>query len=180
MKKLWIITAGLVLAACNSKPSTDTTAATPTTPAKDTTTYAYKAVYSSDISVPGNTQYAKEVLDVWKAFEMNQIQTKRASFADTVTYDDASGFHFHGPADTILAIAKQDISGLDSLRFDIDAWQSAHVNDKGDDYVNIWAVERRYPKKGGHADTTLIQENWVVKDGKIVSFDQYKKNPPKQ
>jgi len=172
MKKIWILAAGILMAACGTNNQAGNTAASPVV-AKDTTAYPFTATYSSNITVPGNVQYAHIVLDVWRAFEMNSIQSKRSSFADTVTYDDASGFKFHGPADSLLAFANRDISGLDSLRFDISTWQSAHVNDKNEDWINIWSTERRYPKKG-KADTSLIQENWRVKDGKIVYFNQFK------
>jgi len=59
------------------------------------------------------------------------------------------------------------------MRFDIVMWQSAHINDKNEDWVNIWSRERRYPKNKGRADTVLMQENWKVKNGKVVAFDQY-------
>jgi hypothetical protein len=169
MKKLFLLTfIGTTLAACNTK----TNPGTANTPVKDTLTYAYKATYSSDITVPGNPVIAKKVLQVWKMFETAQIQAMKPYFADTVKYDDASGMHFYGPTDKLLAYAKKDIDGLDSMRFDITMWQSAHLNDKNEDWVNIWSRERRYPKNG-KADTVLMQENWQVKSGKIISFDQY-------
>ncbi len=168
MKKLLILTvSAAVLAACNSK--TEPAAA----PAKDTLTYAYKAAYSSDITVPGNPVNAQKVLEVWKMFETANIQAMKPYFADSVKYDDASGMHFYGPTEKLLAYAKKDIDGLDSMRFDIVMWQSAHINDKNEDWVNIWSRERRYPKKGGKADTVLMQENWQVKTGKVVAFNQY-------
>ena len=159
-----------LIAACNTPAPT-----TPTTPtaAKDTLTYAYKATYSSDITVPGNPEYAQKVLRVWKMFETANIDAMTPYFADTVKYDDASGMHFYGATAKLLAYAKNDIDGLDSMRFDILQWQSAHVNDKNEDWVNIWSRERRYPKSHGKADTVLMQENWKVKDGKVVAFDQY-------
>ena len=159
-----------LIAACNTPAPT-----TPTTPtaAKDTLTYAYKATYSSDITVPGNPEYAQKVLQVWKMFETANIDAMTPYFADTVKYDDASGMHFYGATAKLLAYAKNDIDGLDSMRFDILQWQSAHVNDKNEDWVNIWSRERRYPKSHGKADTVLMQENWKVKDGKVVAFDQY-------
>src|ERR1039457_1706973 len=92
--------------------------------------------------------------------------------AFVVKYDDASGMHFYGPVDKLLAYAKKDVDGLDSMRFDISMWQSAHLNDKNEDWVNIWSTERRYAKNG-KADTVLMQENWQVKDGKVVQFNQY-------
>jgi len=166
-KLISILLVVAVLSACSP------TASSPSAPAKDTLKYAYKAIHSSDVTVPGNPVNAQKVLQVWKMFETGDIKGMRPYFADTVTYNAADGMHFHGPVDKLLAYAKQDIDGLDSMRFDMILWQSAHVNDKNEDWVNIWAQERRYPKKGGKADTVEMQENWQVKGGKVVGFDQY-------
>jgi len=161
----------VLLASCNSglKQETPAAAVSPV----DTLTYAYKAIYSSDITVPGNPVNAQKVLEVWKMFESAKIKEMKPYFADTVKYDDAHGMHFYGPTDQLLAYAKSDIDGLDSMRFDIIMWQSAHVNDRNEDWVNIWSRERRYGKNGGKVDTVLMQENWKVKSGRIVAFDQY-------
>src|SRR5476649_783967 len=129
MRKLFFIATLAMLAACNTKNNTITTA-----PAKDTLTYKYKATYSSDITVPGNPVYAQKVLQVWKMFETANIEAMKPYFADTVKYDDASGMHFYGPIEKLLAYAKKDVESLDSMRFDIVMWQSAHVNDKNEDW----------------------------------------------
>src|SRR5471030_806717 len=143
MKKLIIlVSVAATLAACNSKTDHETF------PPRDTLTYAYKATYSSDITVPGNPVNAQKVLQVWKMFETANIQAMKPYFADSVKYNAADGMHFYGPTEKLLAYAKQDIDGLDSMRFDIVMLQSAHVNDKDEDWVNIWSRERRYPKKG--------------------------------
>jgi hypothetical protein len=169
MKNLFLLLLIIVmLSACN----TATTSNPASTPA-DTLSYAYKATYSSDITVPGNPVNAQKVLQVWKMFETARIQDMKPYFADSVKYDDASGMHFYGPTAQLLTFAKSDIDNLDSMRFDIVAWQSAHVNDKNEDWVNIWSRERRYAKNGGKADTVLMQENWKVKDGKVIAFNQY-------
>jgi hypothetical protein len=144
----------------------------------DTLTYAFKATYSSDLSVPANPELAHKVLEVWKMFETGRIEDMKLYYADTVTYEDASGMRFHGPVGDLLAFAKKDIDGLDSMRFDISMWQSAHINDRNEDWVNIWSTERRY-RKGGRADTVLMQENWRLKDGRIVYFNQYLAKVPK-
>jgi hypothetical protein len=169
MKNLLLLLLVIVmLSACNTATNSNSANTSP-----DTLSYAYKATYSSDITVPGNPVNAQKVLQVWKMFETDRIQDMKPYFADSVKYDDASGMHFYGPAAQLLSFAKSDIDNLDSMRFDIIAWQSAHVNDKNEDWVNIWSRERRYPKNGGKADTVLMQENWKVKDGKVIAFDQY-------
>jgi hypothetical protein len=167
-KLLFFLSAAGMLAGCTTKTNPDAVI-----PAKDTLTYAYKATYSSDITVPGDPVNAQKVLQVWKMFETAKIQDMKPYFADSVKYDDAHGMHFYGPTEKLLGYAKSDIEGLDSMRFDIIALQSAHVNDKNEDWVNIWSRERRYPKNGGNADTVLMQENWKLKNGKVISFDQY-------
>jgi hypothetical protein len=174
MKKiLFVACFGIAFSACN----TETNKATSVVKAVDTVAYPYTALYTSDITVPGSSEAAHKVLQVWKMFESNQISAMKQYFADSVTYDDASGMHFHGKSEDLLAYAGKDIADLDSLRFDISVWESAHVNNKNEDWVQIWSAERRYPKKG-KADTTLIQENWQVKNGKIVYFNQYKAKVP--
>jgi hypothetical protein len=165
-----------ILFSCNTTPATET-APNPATPA-DTLSYAYKASYSSDFNVTANPVNAQKVLKVWKMFETADIQAMKPYYADTVTYEDASGMRFHGPTEKLLAYAQQDIAGLDSMRFDISAWQSSHSNDRNEDWVSIWSAERRYPKKG-HPDTVLMQENWKVKGGLVVYFNQYLAKLPK-
>jgi hypothetical protein len=59
--------------------------------------------------------------------------------------------------DSLLNFARLDVKILDSLRFDISMWQSLHVNDRNEDWVYIWAAERRY-ENGGKAYTSLIHE----------------------
>lgn len=158
-------------ASCNSKND----AVVDAKPTKDTTTYPYVAQYSSDITVPSHPEIAQKVLTVWKMFESNQIDAMKPYWADSITYHDAGGLNFHGSTNDLLNLAKKDIDGLDSLRFDIIVWESQHINDKNEDWVRIWANERRYAPKM-KPDTSMIQENWKVKDGKIVYFDQYKAN----
>jgi hypothetical protein len=157
---------------CNSKNNPGENATNNTGNKTDTFSYPYKATYSSDITAPSHPDYAPEVLTVWKKFESNEIDSIKKYFADTVTYENAEGMRFYGSSDELLNLARKDIESLDSLRFDISMWQSLHVNDRNEDWVYIWASERRYTKNGG-SDTTLIHEQWKIKDNKIVFFNQY-------
>src|SRR3981081_3261925 len=115
---------------------------------KDTTTYPYRAIYSSDLAMQSNPDNAKRVLTVWKMYENKAMDSMKSYYADTVTYDDANGNHFQGSPEGLLAIAKEEMAKLDSLRFDISMWESVHANDKNEDWVNIWCKERSYPKNG--------------------------------
>jgi len=151
MKKIfWVIIIICLFVSCNSK--SDSKATENKDGSDQTYSYPYKATYSSDVTVPGNPKYAEEVLTVWKNFESVHIDS--------------------------IDIAKKDIESLDSLRFDISMWQSVHVNDKNEDWVFIWSAERRY-SKNKTADTSLIHEQWKIKNNKIIYFNQYKALPAK-
>jgi hypothetical protein len=106
-------------------------------------------------------------------YENKEMDSMKSYYADTVIYDDANGNHFQGPSEGLLAIAKEEMAKLDSLRFDISMWESVHANDKNEDWVNIWCKERSYPKNG-KPDTTLMHEQWKLKNGKVFYFNQYR------
>jgi hypothetical protein len=145
----------------------------------DTLSYAYKATYSSDMTVPSKPEIAQMVLTIWKMFENKQIDSLKKFYADTVTYDNSDGHRFYGSSDALLNFAKKDVEGLDSLRFDISMWQSVHLNDRNEDWVFIWAAERRYGKDG-KADTSLIHEQWKVDNGRVSYFNQYIAKPARK
>lgn len=100
----------------------------------------------------------------------------RPYYADTVTYEPSGGQHFHGPKNDLLSYAGKDVGELDSLRFDISMWQSDHINDRNEDWVYIWARERRY-ERTGKADTSLIHEPWKIENNKVSYFIQYTATP---
>jgi hypothetical protein len=141
----------------------------------DTLSYPFKASYSADMTVPSHPEYAQMVLKVWKMFETGQIDAMKKYYADTVTYD-SGGHRFFGKSGDLLKYAASDIAGLDSLRFDISMWQSVHLNDRNEDWVFIWARERRYPKNG-KPDTSMMHEQWKVVKGKVAYFNDYNAKP---
>jgi hypothetical protein len=167
----------MLLLSCNTPKSDETRTSADKT--IDTLTYAYKAIYSSDVQVPSKPEIGRMVLVVWKMFENKKIDSLKKYYADTVTYENYEGYRFHGPADSLLNYARKDVQGLDSLRFDISMWQSLHLNDRNEDWVYIWATERRY-EKGGKADTSLIHEQWKVENGRVSYFNQYVKKPSRK
>jgi hypothetical protein len=166
---LIVVSVALFLLSCSSK--NESVPAEKTVVAADTLQYAYKATYSSDLTVPSNPANAQMVLKIWKLFEGKQFDSVKFFYADTVTYNNSGGFHFYGSSAQLLDYAKKDFESLDSLRFDLSMWQSVHINDRNEDWVYIWATERRYEK--GKGDTSLMHEQWQVKNNKVCFFNQY-------
>jgi hypothetical protein len=179
MKKIFLFSVIVFcFASCNTNSPDYRAKSAGNSNGKDTLGYPFKASFSSDLSMPSNHEYAQRVLTVWKMYENKQMDSMKPYYADTVTYDDANGNHFHGPAEGLLNIAKKEMDKLDSLRFDISMWETVHANDVDEDWVNIWCKERSYPKNG-KPDTTLMHESWKIKDGRIYYFNQYTAKMPK-
>src|SRR6266446_3316389 len=119
MKKLFaFIFIASVFVSCNTNSKENAINTGNNSSIRDTLTYPFKALYSSDLTVPSHPDYAQKVLTVWKMYENKQIDAMKPYYADTVTYDDANGNHFHGPSEGLLEIAKKEMEKLDSLRFD--------------------------------------------------------------
>ena len=169
----------LGFASCNTNSPDYKSKETSNAATKDTLTYPFKAYFSSDLSMPSNHEYAQRVLTVWKMYENKQMDSMKPYYADTVTYEDANGNYFHGPAEGLLQIAKKEMENLDSMRFDISMWETVHSNDMDEDWVNIWCKERVYPKNG-KPDTTLMTETWKIRDGRVYYFNQYTAKLPKK
>jgi hypothetical protein len=133
--------------------------------------YPYNAKYSN-LTMATDPANAQRVLTVWRMYEKKEIDSMKSYYADTVTYDAADGTHYYGPSAGLLSIAKKEMDKLDSLRFDINMWESVHSNDTNEDWVNIWCTERAYPK-AARADTMLMYEKWMVKNGRVYAFNQF-------
>jgi hypothetical protein len=174
-----LIAGSLILTIISCKAKVDPVSSAAVNLLPDSINYPFKATYSSKVVESPHPEYLQTVLHIWKLFESNKIDEMKPLYADTVKYEDASGYTFYGKSDSLLSFARKDIEGLDSLRFDISMWENIHLADRNEDWVYIWSTERRYPKNG-KADTSLIHEQWRIANGKVNYFNQYKSKVPKK
>jgi len=174
-----LIASGLIIITVSCKSKIDSSGSNPVNLLPDSVNYPFRATYSTKVEESTHPEYLQTVLKIWKLFESNKIDEMKKFYSDTVTYEDASGHTFYGRSDSLLNFARKDIEGLDSLRFDISLWENIHLADRNEDWVYIWAAERRYPKKG-KPDTSLIHEQWRIENGKVNYFNQYKSKVPKR
>ncbi len=112
---LTILCGFMFMISCGSKNNSEAAANADQT--SDTLTYAYKATYSSDVTVPSKPEIGQMVLNVWRMFENKQIDSLKKYYADTVIYENSDGYYFHGPVDSLLNFARADVKALDSLAF---------------------------------------------------------------
>ncbi len=140
-------------------------------PKADTTSYPFKAGYSSSFAI-GKPESSKTVLAIWKAYEENKLADSKDLWSDSVTlqFED---FTFRGPRDSIIAGGTADRSRFTSVTDSVDAWVPLHANDKNTDWVAVWAREFTVDKKG-KKDTQDLHEIWMLKDGKARFMSQYR------
>src|SRR5882672_8285133 len=86
----------------------------------DTTTYPYKAAYSSAFEI-GKSENAKLVLDIWKAYENNKLDDTKNSWADTIVLQfDRATLRVSGAQG--LEEAKKDRAQYTSVIDTVVAW----------------------------------------------------------
>ena len=180
MKKvLGLFLIPLCFAACTSStPDTRATVAKDSVTAAPPVILPYTASYSSNF-VPGKQADVLTVLNSYKTWETNDMKGLRATCGDSLEMVFSNGASIKGRTDSLMKIISKYRDSLSSVQITLIAWTSNHSVDKNEDWVNIWCRERDYPK-AGKADTTLMFEKWMLKDGRIYYFNQYYAKLPKK
>ncbi|HWJ30402.1 MAG TPA: hypothetical protein VNS32_27965 [Flavisolibacter sp.] len=138
----------------------------------------YKADYSSNFQI-GDPKYSATVLNAWKAYDNNQLETAAEYISDTVTAILADGTMVKGK-DNFINSAKQYRSGFSAVKSNVTAWLSLKTPDHPDDHiVCIWGDEHD-TKPDGTTQSVSLQEVWVFnKDNKLSYFQQFAGQMPK-
>src|SRR6476646_11221537 len=115
LSKSWfiLIISCIIITVISCKAKIDTSNSSSVNLLPDSVNYPFKATYSSKVVESTHPEYLQTVLTIWKLFESNKIDEMKRFYADTVTYEDASGYTFYGRSDSLLNFARRDIEGLD-------------------------------------------------------------------
>jgi hypothetical protein len=172
---LTICSVATLLIACNN-----TAKETPATETKDTIAASapapaielpYKAKYSSDWSI-GDPKYTKIVLDFYKNLETGNIEGFKDHFEDSIQFKAYDGRLVKKPLDEFVKKVNDFRARYKFLSEEFLAFVSLHSNDKNEDWVALWINERAIGQNG-KADSTVYQENWRFRNGKVYSLGDY-------
>lgn len=141
---------------------------------KSTVTLPYTASYSSSWSQDVSDADLKMVLQTYKDWEANNITGLRSAFGDSLTVDMTDGTHLDKKADDIVKIFTSFRDSLSSVKIDMAAWNKMYSTDKKTGVVATWYDETD-TFKSGKIDSASYHDINIVKDGKIVSYSQYKR-----
>jgi ketosteroid isomerase-like protein len=175
MKKIILgLLATASFAACNNASETVTT--------KDTVAevktsapviFPYTPTYSGDFSI-GNPELTKKVLDMYKAVEENKMDDLGQYYADTVTRYNFQQKQMVLSREAMVALAKQFRNQFKEFSETPLAFTALHSNDRNEDWVVTW-IKEKVMYNNGKVDSTIYQENWRFRDGKIYMVDSYAK-----
>ncbi|QHS54320.1 hypothetical protein GWR56_01715 [Mucilaginibacter sp. 14171R-50] len=142
-----------------------------------TLNYPFKPKYSIKWE-KGDEKNAQIVLNCLKKYVDGDIKGAVASFADTVTFL-ADNFAFTGKKDSLANIIGQMRGDLVSVSKEFESWMTTYYPDKKDTWVTLWYMEKWTDKKG-KTDSLYYTDDVLLKNGKIVLYDEkIRHNPAK-
>lgn len=158
----------LFLLSCtqNTKTSESKTDSTNT---KEQLSYPFTPRYSINWQ-PGDEKNAQLVLTCLKKYVDGDIKGCAAYFADTTTFI-ADKFYYRGSRDSLEAIIGSMRNASASMSKNFESWMTVYYPDKKDTWVTLWYLEKMTDKMGKQ-DSIYYTDDVLVKDGKIVEYDE--------
>lgn len=182
MKSHLLLTAAVLLAACNSTPTTQTEIAkTADSSVAQTINSPYDIRYSSKF-VMDSPRNAESLLAIWKDWDNGDLSVHKNLFADSVELHFSDGSIIHTSRDSGMAMAQRLRNTFSASIDRVDAVMAIKSTDRNEHWALIWGTEVDTDKKG-KVDSALLMETWRFnKDGKADLVLQYMRpaHPPKR
>jgi hypothetical protein len=144
--------------------------------AKEPIAYPFTAKYSLNWQ-PGDEKNALIVLNCLKHYVDSDMKGAFVDFADTVDFY-SDGFHFKGSKDSLQTIIGTERNALASVSKSFDTWLTAYYPDNGENWVTLWYTETTTNKKG-KTDSLFYVDDVLIKNGKILEYDEKIRHFPK-
>jgi hypothetical protein len=159
---------GAFLFGCKSN-SNQSEAKSDSTVAKEQLSYPFTPKYSINWR-PGDEKNALLVLDCLKKYVDGDIKGCASYFADTAEFI-ADKFYFRGSRDSLESVVGAMRSASRSVSKNFDSWMTLYYPDKDDTWVTLWYKEIMTDKQG-KTDSIYYTDDVLVKNGKIVQYDE--------
>lgn len=167
-------------AACNNSTESATSKSTDTS--GTTTATAEKMDYPYTLAEPyknwqmGSQANVVTLLKGLKAFENGDVAACMQSFGDSteIFFD---GFHAKLSHDSLQKTFTAQRAGYKSLVVKMIDWESVISADKKEEWVTIWYKQIQTDQKG-MTDSANVINDARIKDGKIVTLNEYLQHYP--
>jgi hypothetical protein len=131
--------------------------------------YPFVPKYSIDWQ-PGDEKNALLVLNCLKKYVDGDVKGCGAYFADTAEFI-GDKFRFKGSRDSLTKIIAGMRNASATVSKQFDSWMTVYYPGKKDTWVTLWYTEKTTDKKG-KKDSIYFTDDVLVKDGKIVQYDE--------
>src|SRR5215831_7390048 len=146
-----------------SKEKTDSTAS------KEQLAYPFTPKYSINWR-PGDEKNALLVLNCLRKYVDGDIKGCASYFADTAAFI-ADKFYYRGSRDSLEKVIGDMRGASASVSKNFDSWMTLYYPDKDDTWVTLWYTEKM-TDKDGKQDSIYYTDDVLVKNGKIVQYDE--------
>ena len=162
-----------ILLSCNNG-KTETAASTTDSTTKITADLPFTASYSSSFNTDVSDADLKTVLVSYKDWADGNVANVAKAYADTMTWNKPDGENYTLPNAGIVKMWTTYRDSLSSITIDMQGWQKMHSIDKKGNWVAAWYKETD-TYKSGKADSGYYHDLNLLRDGKIVLLEQYKR-----
>ena len=135
--------------------------------------YTARPFYYSKFE-PGDPKQANIVIELWKMFDANSLESGLHYYADTVELWTNDGWKFRGPKDSLMDIMIKLRGVYTAVRTDVAAVIPIRSIERDENWVSIYGTE--YLTIKNRVDSADVQENWRFnKEGKVDMMHAYKR-----
>lgn len=139
--------------------------------------YPFKATYSAKWE-KGDEKNALIVLNCLKKYVDGDVAGCGEAFADTAVFI-SDGFYFKGKRDSLVTMLAGQRAGMKSVSKEMESWLTIYYPDKKDTRVSLWYIEK-WTDRMGKRDSLYYVDDVLLKNGKIVSYDEKIRHFPGQ
>lgn len=169
------------IVSCEQKEEKTSIASEPveaeTKPVKAKPNYPYTATYSMDFEM-GNPDHTVSVLNLWKAYENNMLDSSILRyFDDSMRVENAEGQVMHmTSAEMLKEVAKQR-GMMNDMQITVIGAAPLYSPEKNSSWVLIYGNES-WTEKNGKKDSIMLHELWGLNEqGKVNFLRTYSKKP---
>ncbi len=166
MTRLMIPALMLIVAASCNAPAPEAAATVTKTP------YSIKPNYSSDFE-PGKREQAQIVLDCWRYYDNNTIDSITQFISDSIEMTMPGMPTMKMQRDSAMAATKMGRGMFSSVKSEIDVVLPLQESNKKDDWVLIWGRETAKTQEGKESKRELHEVFGFDKNGKINRLEQF-------
>ena len=127
--------------------------------------------YSGSFEIGANANY--DVVRQWnEAMKQGDMEIVSSLLADSISVYLWDGMIFNTTRDSLMTVVKSYLDAAGDIEIIYHAGLAINSTDRGDNWALSWATEQ-YTDAEGKQERIVLQENYMIENGKVRSVRQY-------